>query len=85
MDCNKDELVTPENTYNAMKNMKKLQYEKTTTTMVNAFFLNSMEHISAGLDFFDFSFALLTGMYERVVYKNAMSEIELNAMKVARR
>jgi len=44
-----------------------------------------MEHISAGLDLDDFTFALLVGMYERVIRPNAMSEVEVNAMKVARR
>jgi hypothetical protein len=53
--------------------------------MINAFFLNTMEHISAGLDEDDFTFGLLVGMYERVITPNAMSEIELNAMKVGRR
>lgn len=53
--------------------------------MVNTFFLNSMEHTSAGLDLVDFTYALLTGMMERVVTPHAMTEIEINSMKVARR
>jgi len=53
--------------------------------MINAFFLNTMEHISASLDPLDFAFGLLTGMFERVIRANTMTEIELNSMKVARR
>lgn len=34
--------------------MKDLPYEKTTTTMVNDFVLNTMDFHSAGLDNFDF-------------------------------
>lgn len=34
-DCNKDGLVSSENLYYGMTNMKDLAYEKTTTTMVN--------------------------------------------------
>jgi len=40
--------------YNGMKNMKKLQYDETTTTMINSFFINSMEHYAAALDIIDF-------------------------------
>jgi len=65
--------------------MKDLPYPKTTTTMVNDFCLNTMEHTSAALDIFDFMYGLLTGMYERVISKNGMSEITLNSMKVTRR
>jgi hypothetical protein len=34
-----------------------------------------MEHISAGLDLDDFTFALLVGMYERVISKEELSEV----------
>lgn len=53
--------------------------------MVNAFFVNSMEHHSAALDMIDWNFSFLVGMYERVITANKMSEVELNAMKVTRR
>lgn len=53
--------------------------------MINSFLLNTMEHKSAGLDLIDFNFGLLTGMYERIIKKNSMSEVKLNAMKIARR
>lgn len=65
--------------------MKDLPYPETTTTMVNDFVLNTMEHKSAGLDLFDFTFGLLVGMYERVVTKTGLSEVILNSMKVVRR
>jgi len=65
--------------------MKGLPYPATTTSMVNDFVLNTMEHHSALLDIFDFNYGLLVGMYERIIDDDAMSEINLNAMKVARR
>lgn len=54
LDCNNDKMISAENTYNGMKNMKDLMHAKTTTTMVNGFFVNAMEHHSAGLDIIDF-------------------------------
>jgi len=65
--------------------MKGLPYPQTTTTMVNDFVLNTMDHKSALLDIFDFSYGLLVGMFERVVDDDAISEINLNSMKVVRR
>lgn len=53
--------------------------------MVNSFFINAMEHDSAGMDLVDMTFGLLVGMYERIITKSKMSEITLNGMKVARR
>lgn len=85
LDCNEDGFISAENLYMGMKNMKKMQYEKTTTTMVNAFIINTMEHSSAGIDKIDMQFGMLVGMYERVITKNKMSEIQSNGMKVARR
>jgi len=55
--------------------MKDLPYKKTTTTMINDFMLNIMEHSSAGTDVIDFSFGLLVGMYERVISKDGLSEV----------
>lgn len=75
LDCNKDGNVSGENLYNGMKNMKGLPYPETTTTMVNEFMLNSMEHEAATLDLVDFNFGLMVGMYERVISKNGMSEV----------
>jgi len=85
LDCNKDGFVSAENIYNGMTNMKGLPYPTTTTSMVNDFVLNTMEHHSALLDIFDFNYGLLIGMYERIIDDDAMSEINLNSMKVARR
>lgn len=68
-----------------MTNMKDMQYKKTTTSMVNTFVLNSMEYKSAGLDLTDFFYAMLVGMYERVISEDGISEVNLNSMKVARR
>jgi len=84
LDCNKDGFLSAENIYNGMTNMKGLPYT-TTTTMVNDFVLNTMEHKTALLDIFDFSYGLLVGMYERVIDDDAISEINLNSMKVIRR
>lgn len=53
--------------------------------MINAFFVNNMEHLSASLDKRDFMFSMLTGMFERVIHKTHMTEKELNMMKVTRR
>merc|ERR1711918_68061 len=58
-----------------MTNMKDLPHPKTTTTMVNDFVLNTMEYKTAALDFIDFSFGLLVGMYERVISKEELSEV----------
>jgi len=85
LDCNHDGNVSPENIYWGMTNMKDLPYPKTTTTMVNDFCLNTMEHTSAALDILDFNYGLLVGMYERVISKTGLSEINLNSMKVTRR
>jgi len=85
LDCNKDGLLSAENIFNGMSNMKGLPYPNTTTTMVNDFVLNTMEHKSASLDIFDFSYGLLVGMFERVIDSDALSEINLNSMKVVRR
>jgi len=85
LDCNKDGLVTAENMFNGMSNMKGLPYPTTTTTMVNDFVLNTMEHKSAGLDVFDMYYGFLVGMYERVVEEDDLTEVNVNAMKVARR
>jgi len=71
--------------FNGMSNMKGLPYPKTTTTMINDFVLNTMEHKSAGLDIFDMYYGFLVGMYERVVDDDDLSEVTVNAMKVARR
>lgn len=66
--------------------MKGMPYKKTTSSMVNSFVLNSMEFASALLNLMDFNYAMLTGMYERVISeKEGMSEIELNSMKINRR
>lgn len=54
LDCNHDNVISAENIYWGMSNMKDLPYEKTTTTMVNDFVLNTMDFHSAGLDNFDF-------------------------------
>jgi hypothetical protein len=85
VDCNKDGNISAENLYWGMTNMKDLPYPKTTTTMVNDFVLNTMEHKTAALDIIDFSFGLLVGMYERVISKDGLSEVSLNSMKVTRR
>jgi len=85
LDCDEDGLINAENIYYGMKNMKGFNHEKTTTTMVNSFVINTMEHSSAALDVIDFNFGLLVGMYERVISEKAISEIKLNGMKVARR
>jgi len=74
-DCNKDGMVTAENLYYGMTNMKDLAYPKTTTTMVNDFILNTMEHESSAVDITDFTYGLLVGMYERVISKTGISEI----------
>lgn len=66
-----------------MKNMK-LVY-KVRTNMVNDFVLKAMEWKAACLDIYDFTYALLCGMMERVVFDHDMSEIELNYMKIIRR
>jgi hypothetical protein len=68
-----------------MSNMKGLPYPKTTTTMVNEFFLNIMEFKTAAISITDFNYGLLVGMYERVISKDGMSEVTLNSMKVGRR
>jgi len=44
-----------------------------------------MEWHCAALDLLDFTYAVLVGMMERVVFEHDMSEIELNYMKVIRR
>ncbi len=67
-----------------MNNLKNLPY-KTTTTMINDFILHAMEYESAGIDRRDFTYGLLVGMFERVITDDAMSEIEVNSMKVVRR
>lgn len=85
IDCNHDGNISAENLYWAMSNMKDLPYKKTTTTMTNDFFLNTMEHSAAALDEVDFMFGMLLGMYERVLSKDGISEVALNSMKVARR
>lgn len=85
LDCNEDRNINAENIYWGMTNMEGLPFEHTTTTMVNDFVLNTMEHASAALDPMDFCFGLLVGMYERVISKDGISEINLNSMKVARR
>jgi len=53
--------------------------------MINAFFVNTMEHSSAALDNIDFLWGILVGMYERIVFEHSISEVQLNSMKVARR
>jgi len=68
-------MVSSENLYWGMTNMKDLIYPKTTTTMVNQWMLNVMEHHSAAVDITDFTYGLLTGMYERVISKTGISEI----------
>lgn len=85
IDCNHDNNISAENIYWAMSNMKDLPYKKTTTSMVNDFVLNTMEYKSAGLDLTDFFYGMLTGMYERVISEDGISEIQLNSMKVTRR
>lgn len=54
LDCDEDNLINAENIYYGMKNMKGFNHEKTTTTMVNSFVINTMEHSSASLDMLDF-------------------------------
>lgn len=83
LDCNGDGLINAENIYVGMKHMK-FQF-KVKTTMVNDFVLKSMEWKCAALDLLDFTYGLLTGMMERVVFEHDMSEIELNYMKIVRR
>jgi len=84
VDCNHDGFVSAENIWHGMNNLKNLPY-KTTTTMINDFILHAMEYESAGIDRRDFTYGLLVGMFERVITDDAMSEIELNSMKVVRR
>lgn len=55
IDCDQNEYISAENLYNGMKNMKLINtHAKTTTTMVNSFFINAMEEKSAGMDLIDF-------------------------------
>lgn len=75
LDCNKDGNISSENLYWGMSNMKGLPYPETTTTMVNDFVLNTMDHESGALDMIDFNFGLMVGMYERVISKNGLSEV----------
>jgi len=85
LDCNKDGLVSAENMYNGMKNMKGFNHPKTTTTMINSFIINTMEYHSAALDVIDFNYGMLTGMFERIMTSHSLTEIVLNSMKVVRR
>jgi len=84
LDCNHDGFISAENIHNGMASLKNLPY-KTTTTMINDFVLKTMEHVSSGLDRRDFTYGLLVGMFERVIYDNNLSEVDLNSMKIARR
>lgn len=65
MDCNQNGSINAEEIFTALKNMK-LDYPLK-TAMINDFVLKSMEHNSASLDKADFTFAVLVGMYERVI------------------
>lgn len=75
IDCNHDNNISAMNIFHAMENMKDLPYKKTTSSMVNSFVLNSCEYKSAGLDLTDFFYAMLTGMYERVISEDGISEV----------
>jgi len=44
LDCNHDKLISAENIYQGMTNMKDLPYTKTSEVWVNEFVLNTMEH-----------------------------------------
>ena len=69
-DCSGKSLINSENLFKAVIFLKKIENLETTipvtTSMVNDFFLKSMEINSATIDLKEFTYSILTGYMERL-------------------